>query len=183
MDEQLEFVKLIAARLDSADIPYMLTGSVAMAIYSIPRMTRDIDLVVELTPASVDTIIALFSRDCYIDEHSIKQAVDTQGIFNIIHNTWVIKADFIIRKNEDYRKEEFARRRTVDIEGTSVYIVAADDLILSKLLWGKQGQSELQMSDVRHLVSTAAELDWKYIQKWAAALEIEDLLRKATENE
>ena len=38
MDEQLEFAKLIASRLDNAGIPYMLTGSMAMTIYSIPRM-------------------------------------------------------------------------------------------------------------------------------------------------
>jgi len=33
MDEQLEFVKLIASRLDCEGIPYMMTGSLAMAIY------------------------------------------------------------------------------------------------------------------------------------------------------
>lgn len=47
MSEQLEFLKTIAARLDSAGIPYMITGSMAMALYARPRMTRDIDLVVE----------------------------------------------------------------------------------------------------------------------------------------
>jgi len=67
VDEQLEFVKLIASRLDSAGIPYMITGSVAMAVYSVPRMTRDIDLVVELKPGDVDKIVDLFSEDCYID--------------------------------------------------------------------------------------------------------------------
>jgi len=96
MDEQLEFLKLIASRLDSAGIPYMMTGSMAMAIYSIPRMTRDIDLVVEVTPADVDRIVGLFSEDCYIDQDSVRQAVRAHGMFNIIHNDWVIKADFII---------------------------------------------------------------------------------------
>ncbi len=57
MDEQLEFVKLIASRLDSVGIPYMMTGSMAMAIYSIPRMTRDIDLVVEVEHVDVDTLL------------------------------------------------------------------------------------------------------------------------------
>ena len=46
MNEQLEFVKQIASRLDSAGIAYMLTGSMALAIYAVPRMTRDIDLVI-----------------------------------------------------------------------------------------------------------------------------------------
>ena len=57
MDEQLEFLKLIASRLDSVGILYMMTGSMAMAIYSIPRMTRDIDLVVEVEHVDVDTLL------------------------------------------------------------------------------------------------------------------------------
>ena len=101
MDEQLEFVKLIASRLDSVGIPYMMTGSMAMAIYSIPRMTRDIDLVVEVKPFDVDKIVKLFSEDCYIDQDSVREAVVEHSMFNIIHNEWVVKADFIIRKNEE----------------------------------------------------------------------------------
>ncbi len=49
-------------------------------------------------------IVDLFSEDCYIDSDSVRQAVNIQSMFNIIHNEWVIKADFIIRKNEAYRK-------------------------------------------------------------------------------
>jgi len=179
MDEQLEFVKLIASRLDSAGILYMMTGSMAMAIYSIPRMTRDIDLVVEVTPADVDKIVGLFSVDCYIDHDSVRQAVHAHGMFNIIHNDWVIKADFIIRKNDAYRREEFARRQKIDIENVTISVVAAEDLILSKLVWGKRSRSELQLRDVRQMISTVSELDWKYMQKWATILGIDDLLRKA----
>lgn len=43
MDEQFEFLQLVVARLEAARIPYMLTGSLALAIYALPRMTRDID--------------------------------------------------------------------------------------------------------------------------------------------
>jgi hypothetical protein len=120
MDEQLEFVKLIASRLDSVGIPYMMTGSMAMAIYSVPRMTRDIDLVVEVKPIDVDKIVSLFSKDCYIDRDSVRQAVDAHSMFNIIHNEWVVKADFIIRKDEEYRREEFARRQKVVIEDMTI---------------------------------------------------------------
>ncbi len=183
MDEQLEFVKLIALRLDSASIPYMMTGSMAMAIYSMPRMTRDIDLVVEITSTDVDKIISIFSEDCYIDQDSVAQAVSTHGMFNIIHNDWMVKADFIIRKNEAYRKEEFARRQKIKIDNMTISVVAAEDLILSKLVWGKRSQSELQHRDVCQMISTASELDWKYIRNWASVLGVEDLLRKAEENE
>ena len=183
MDEQLEFVKLIASRLDSVGIPYMMTGSMAMAIYSVPRMTRDIDLVVEVKPVDVDKIVNLFSKDCYIDRDSVKQAVDAHTMFNIIHNEWVVKADFIIRKDEEFRREEFARRQKVVIGDTTILVVSAEDLILSKLVWGKESQSDLQLRDVRQMISTVLELDWKYMKKWATVLGIDALLEKAKENE
>ena len=60
-----------------------------------------------------------------------------------------------------------------------VFVVAAEDLVLSKLVWGKQSRSDLQLRDVCQMISTAPELDWKYMEKWAIVLGIKDLLRKA----
>ena len=69
MREQLEFIKFISERLESAEIPYMLTGSVALAVYTEPRMTRDIDLVIECEPADAEMILRLFETECYLDAH------------------------------------------------------------------------------------------------------------------
>ncbi len=183
MDEQLEFMKLIALRLDSSSIPYMITGSMAMTIYSIPRMTRDIDLVVEVTSTDVDKIVSIFSDDCYIDQDSVVQSVNTLGMFNIIHSDWVVKADFVIRKNENYRREEFSRRRKIDVEDITISVVAAEDLILSKLVWGQRSQSDLQFRDVCQVLSSVSELDWEYMQNWADVLGVGNLLRKAKKSE
>jgi hypothetical protein len=50
LTEELEVLRIVAERLEPAGIPYMLTGSMAANYYAVPRMTRDIDLVVELSP-------------------------------------------------------------------------------------------------------------------------------------
>ena len=49
MSEELEVLRIVAERLGQAGIAYMVTGSVAMNHYAVPRMTRDIDLVVDGT--------------------------------------------------------------------------------------------------------------------------------------
>ena len=103
-------------------------------------------------------------------------------MFNIIHNTWVIKADFIIKKGEAYRREEFKRRRQINIEGTQISVVAPEDLILSKLIWSKDSQSDLQFRDVRQLIAGANDLDWAYLKKWAIDLGIGEHLDKAMED-
>ena len=182
LDEQLEFLKKIASRLDAARIPYMLTGSLAMAIYAVPRMTRDIDLVIDCVPGDAGKIARLFEPDCYVDRDQIREAVMSRSMFNIIHNESVIKADFIVRKDEKYRKLEFERRREFKIEGTKISIVAPEDLVLSKLLWSRDTTSELHRRDIRSIMHTVAKLDWRYLEKWAASLgltaQLEEIRKK-----
>jgi len=48
MLSELEILRDVCVRLEKAQIEYMLTGSMAMNYYAQPRMTRDIDIVVEL---------------------------------------------------------------------------------------------------------------------------------------
>ncbi len=176
MNEQLEFLKQIASRLRAADIRYMLTGSMAMAIYTVPRMTRDIDLVIECRSEDAARIAALFEADCYVDVESIREASIRRSMFNIIHTEWIIKADFIVRGDEEYRLVEFDRKRQFEIEGTPIWVVAPEDLILSKLKWAKDSNSELQRRDVQVLAKSGTGLDWDHLQIWAERLGVKDLL-------
>ncbi len=176
MNEQIEFVKEIAGRLDSAEIPYMMTGSIALALYARPRMTRDIDLVIECHPRDSEIIVRLFEPDCYVDAESVRDAVANRTMFNIIHNEWIIKADFIVRKENEYRELEFSRRRQFRIDGKPIWVVAPEDLVLSKLYWSKDSSSDIQRDDVRSIVQSVQDLDWVYVEKWAVNLEVQELL-------
>jgi hypothetical protein len=89
------------------------------------------------------------------------------------------KADFIIRKNRPYSVEEFKRRKSVNLLGLSVYLVAPEDAILSKLEWAKMGQSERQFTDALGVAVVQAErLDWEYMKKWSAILELDELYHR-----
>ena len=148
----------------------MITGSVAMSVYSVPRLTRDIDLVVDIKADDVDTIVEMFENDCYINPDVVRKETRRRGMFNIIHKEWITKADFIVKKDQPYRKAEFERRKSIDIKGFSVYVVTPEDLILSKLCWGKLSSSELQQQDVRRLLSEKQDLDRVYLKRWARKL-------------
>ena len=178
MDELFDFLVLIAERLERAHIPYMLSGSVALSVYAQPRMTRDVDFVIEIVEAQVDQFVELFEADCYIDRESVLEAVRTRGMFNIIHEAWIVKADFVVRKDQPYRRTEFGRRRTVSVGGRAFFIVTAEDLLLSKLLWAQTSRSELQLGDVRNLILSEKTLDWAYIEPWAQKLGVVDLLNE-----
>jgi hypothetical protein len=110
MSEELEVLYDVVRRLEGLGVPYMLTGSFAANIYAVPRMTRDIDLVIELDAAQVPRFAREFENDYYCDGNMVGEAVRERKMFNLIHNHALLKIDFIIRKEADYRKAEFARR-------------------------------------------------------------------------
>ncbi|OGQ48894.1 MAG: hypothetical protein A3I10_02970 [Deltaproteobacteria bacterium RIFCSPLOWO2_02_FULL_57_26] len=51
--EELAVLKEVTRRLNRAKIPYMVTGSIAANFYTVPRMIRDIDIVVELSERDI----------------------------------------------------------------------------------------------------------------------------------
>jgi hypothetical protein len=178
MSEELDVLLMVADRLETAGVPYMLSGSTAMNVYAEPRMTRDIDIVVELGPAHVDAIAAVFAADFYCDRDMIAQAVQHQSSFNVIHTPTVIKVDCIVRKDTPYRRVEFARRRPIVVDEHAIQVVAPEDLVLSKLVWAKPSHSEVQLRDVRNLLACVPDLDWSYLDRWAIELEVTELLRE-----
>jgi hypothetical protein len=168
MQNELDIVRDVSARLDDAGLAYMLTGSMAMNYYAQPRMTRDIDVVVALTPADAGKIVDLFSRDYYVSEDAVRDSIAGESTFNLIHNESVIKVDCIVRKNTLYRRAEFDRRKQIRIDDFSTWIASKEDLIISKLFWAKDSGSEIQMGDVRNLAATGC--DATYIENWTRDL-------------
>jgi hypothetical protein len=175
MTSELDVLRSVCERLEAAQIPYMLTGSYALAFYTTPRMTRDLDLVISLAEEEVDAVVKVFEADFYIDADHVRSAVRSQKQFNLMHFASGIKVDLIIRKASEYRQVEFARRRQVSFAGVTTWIVTREDLLLSKLDWAKDSGSELQQRDARSLIDT---VDRAYVEQWARRLGVEALLRK-----
>jgi hypothetical protein len=178
VSDELDILKSVAARLQTAGIAYMVTGSMAMNFYATPRMTRDIDIVVELREADVARIVSLFQGEYYIDRDIVEQAIRNRSMFNMIHNDLVVKVDCVVRKESEYRREEFARRRTLNLDGEPITVVAPEDLILSKLEWAKDSHSPIQLDDVRNMLRSVKNLDQAYLTRWADHLGLAALYRE-----
>ncbi len=178
MTESLELAVLsdVVSRLQSAGFDYMLTGSVAMNYYAEPRMTRDIDIVVALTDSDADTIMDSFEGDYYLSRDAVVHAIRQHRIFNLVHYQSVVKVDLIVRKESEYRREEFDRRQQIRVGDLVTWIVSKEDLILSKLSWAQDSRSELQLNDVRNLLASGPDMD--YLNRWSAALGLDPLLRE-----
>lgn len=174
IETELDVLRDVSLRLESAGIAFMLTGSTAMNYYVQPRMTRDIDLVVEVAADQTELLVALFKEDYYVDRVAISKAIAQRSVFNIIHNETIIKLDCIVLKVDPYRQEEFSRRRRITVRDFQTWIVSREDLILSKLYWARDSRSELQFRDVKNLLSP--DCDMAYLKTRAETLGVKPLL-------
>jgi len=179
MSEELEVLKIVTSRLNKAGIPYMVSGSIAANYYTVPRMTRDIDIVIELKQDNIDRFVSLLEDDFYVNREMIADEVSRMGIFNLIHNRYVIKVDFIIKKPSAHQKAAFSRRKEILIEGSPMWFISAEDLVISKLIWAKNSHSEIQLKDVRNLIKTVDNIDLKYIENWVGELSLEQIYKEA----
>lgn len=174
MADELKIFKDVISKLNRNNFPYMVSGSIAMNYYTVPRMTRDIDIVIEIDDAQgfYDT----FKEEYYIDKDMIDNAIKNRQMFNIIHLKEVVKIDFIVKKETEYRKAEFERKKMITMDGYHVFIVSIEDLIVSKLLWARDSHSELQIRDIKNLLKEKADI--KYISNWVNRLGISDFYKE-----
>ena len=166
-----ELLEFITISLDEKGIPYMLSGGVALNAYSIPRLTRDIDVIIEMKDVNLDTFMSIFDESFYLNDQTIRTETRRKGMFNIIDKKSGYKIDFIVRKESEYRILEFKRKVRTNIFGIDAWIVTLEDLIISKIEWIQQLQSEKQIEDIKTLLLNPL-LDKDYLVKWCDQLHL-----------
>src|SRR5258708_13118024 len=85
MSAELEVLQDALARLERGGVAYMLTGSLALSYYAEPRMTRDIDVVVEFPGGDSKRLAALFDPEYYVSEAAVERALRERRMFNVLH--------------------------------------------------------------------------------------------------
>ena len=176
----------VIAVLEISAIPYHIGGSVASSLHGLFRTTSDIDIVADIRPEQVPTLVKRFQAIGYADDEMILDAILSRSSFNIIHTETGIKVDVFLVKRTPYDLQAFQRADPLVIsesEDANAYFVAApEDTILNKLRWYRLGgeQSERQWLDVLGVLKVQQQaLDYVYLRHWAQDLGVLDLLESA----
>jgi len=169
------FLQKVVEILDEAGVQYMLTGSLAAAYYAVPRATQDIDLVLETEVEGVDRLVrGLLAVGWYVDREAALEALRGRGQFNTIDPESGWKADFLVRKERPFSREEFGRRQRISLLGVDVPVATLEDVLIAKVEWARLGDSALQRRDVVQLLERSwTRLDHAYLQKWIPQLGLE----------
>ncbi len=159
-------------RLSQAGIEYFLVGSLAAMQYGRPRFTNDIDLVVQIKSLQISPFCKLFDTDEYYcpPREIINDEVLRGGMFNLIHQSSGVKIDVVLLKNNEFSSSEFSRRQKIEIlPELFVAIASAEDIIIKKLEYFKEGGSEKHLTDIKGILAET-KVDLTYLNLWIAKL-------------
>lgn len=174
MRDVLEIFSGVLTHLEDEKIPYMIVGSVACAIYGDPRLTHDLDLVIDI-PASraADLTNSFKATEFYIPPiNVIQEEINSRGQFNLIHLQSGYKIDIVIRKPNAHGIAEFERRKKVEFwPGLKAEVASPEDVIIKKLQFYKDGGSEKHLRDIAGILRNTP-IDAQYIESWISQLEL-----------
>ncbi len=171
--------------LEGLNVPYVVVGSMASAVYGIGRATIDIDLLAALEAEHVGPLLAALGPDYYADEPAIQEAIERRGSFNLIHLPTLFKVDVFVataRLFDGHQLQRRIRRSLSDEAPGDVYILSAEDVVLAKLDWFRLGGgvSDRQWQDILGVLAMQrGRLDDDYLRQSAAELGVADLLERA----
>lgn len=184
-NEPIEVTLKVTGVLEKLGVPYLIGGSLASTLHGMVRTTQDSDIIAEMRAEHIPTFISSLQDEFFIDEEMIRDSIQRNSSFNIIHRDTMFKVDVFIPSPRPFQKSQFARaqRQTFDLETEiSANFASAEDIILSKLEWYRMGGevSERQWKDIIGVLKTrAGELDLVYLGRWARELKVNDLFERA----
>lgn len=164
----------VTAALDALGISWFLTGSIASSLHGVPRSTNDLDVVALLPPASADAFVARLGEAYYADARMIRDAFLHGRACNVISLATMMKIDLMPPRFPHDREAMVRCQRLAldDGQGGSlpVRVATAEDTVLAKLIWWREGgrQSQRQIADIRGVIAAqGAGLDRAYLARWA----------------
>lgn len=185
VENAIDIALKVAVALTSVGGEYFVGGSLASSLQGEPRATNDIDFVISLPAGRVIALRDALGASFEVDTDMLRDAVLHARSANAFYLPVVTKIDFFGRGYEPFDDSEFARRRSVVVgaSGESLVVKSAEDTVLRKLLWFREGGSvsEKQWRDIIGVLRISGPtLDTGYLDAWARRLDLTELLAAAT---
>lgn len=157
------WIELFTGPLEVLGVPYMVTGSVASTLYGEPRLTLDVDLVVEISPERVAELLAAYPEGAFyrppLEIVLIECRRESRGHFNLIHHETGMKADVYTAGRDELHRFGLANRRPVETNDGRIFVAPPEYVILRKLEFWREGGSDKHLRDVAAILATGLALD------------------------
>ncbi len=161
--------------IDQLRIPAAVAGGLALATWKYPRATRDVDIMVSLTAASLDELVrALVEKGMRLKGKGTPIDLGHTDIVQLSYeppDAFVdVPLDILVAKST-YARQAVRRSIAITSEhlGFEIRVLACEDLVINKLLSGRV----IDLADAAGLArANASSLDLAYLKEKADQLEL-----------
>jgi hypothetical protein len=154
----------------------MVVGGFAAIIYGEPRLTIDVDIVVDMRPEHIGPFVAAFPiPDYYVSDEGIRDALQRRYPFNVIQPSTGAKIDLVPLPNDPFTRAAFQRRKRFEYDdaGNTAVFIGAEDIVVAKLIAFQQTGSDKHLRDARGVVAMQwGQLDLEILRRsaWACSV-------------
>lgn len=150
----------IFKKLNEKRIRYIVVGGIAINLYGIPRMTYDIDLLLDFEDKNIEEFLRLLrgwgfkpkvpvNIMDFANSDKRKEWIKNKNMkaFNLVNPEWAIsEIDIIIDSPVDYKKGH-KRVKNIILHGVSIPVISIDDLIKMK----EKADRQQDKADIKYL--------------------------------
>ena len=182
--QQVDLFLLFTGPLDLAEVRYMVGGSVASMVYGEPRLTNDIDIIVDIAAPTARVLVKIFpDTEFYCPPEEVivvELRRASRGHFNVIHRDTGHKADFYMRGADSLQEWGLERRTRIEFpSGGGLWVAPPEYVIVRKLEYYREGGSEKHVHDIRNMWQMSGDtLDMDALQQWLTALDLTETWEK-----
>jgi len=176
-DDLAATVRRISDLLRSLSIGFHVTGGIACSYHGEPRLTQDIDIVIDPVAArcQLEKLLKAMEGVYLVDPSIAQAAVERGGVFQALDLGSFFKVDVYAR---ELIPGELGRAEPCEVfPGVVVPLVSHVDAILSKLVWVRKG-SHRSRRDVRSLHAFLDERCRQELTDRARVMQLDVLLRE-----
>lgn len=168
--QEHDLFRIFISRLNRLGMRYIITGAVASTIYGEPRLTHDLDLVLELSTNEVEKFTDAFPPDefyCPPPEVIVLEIGRRfRGHFNLIHQDTGFKADIYLSGQDKLHHWALRNRKSVDVEDEKYWLAPVEYVILRKLEYFREDSSEKHLRDIKGILELSSEqVDFEQLAK------------------
>lgn len=154
-NELRNFFSYVISVLERLNIPYMVVGGFAAIFYGEPRLTIDVDIVVDMQLRHIEPFVGAFQiPDYYVSEEGVRDSLVRRYPFNVIQPSTGAKVDVVPLPNDSFSRLAFQRRKrlTFDLSGDKAYFITEEDIVIAKLIAFNETGSDKHFKDARGIL-------------------------------
>jgi predicted nucleotidyltransferase len=174
----IELIDTFIRPLNDHGFRYIITGSVASMVYGEPRLTNDVDVVLDITSRDIPKLVHAFpEEDFYLPPTEV---IDTEllrgsrGYFKIISQLTMLKADIYLVGSDPLQKWGMQKARLLDIDGQQISFACPEYVIIRKLQFYREGNSAKHLRDIASMITeSSSEIDHETLASYLSQLHLE----------